>query len=107
MKLLVLHNDGVAIWDIKVFISLVDLQNPCGSGDPDPGPDPLHKTFNFYIFVSNRSKNIPTKVPKPIFNAGVSPASGNQIYLLILVNFHAPEFGSGFAFPIRIQIQDN
>ncbi len=56
--------------------------NPCGSRDPDPGPGPVHKILNFYILkVSNRSQNIPTKVQKPFFKAGVSPASGNQICL--------------------------
>ncbi len=49
------------------------------------------------LLVGNRSKNIPTKVQKPFIKAG------NQIYLLILVSFHASGSGSAFAIPIRIQ----
>jgi hypothetical protein len=44
----------------------------------------------------NKSKNIPTRVKKVLLN---------QVYLLILVYFHAPR--SGPVFLIWIWIQDN
>ncbi len=43
-------------------------------------------TYLKYL-VGNRSKHIPTKVQKPFWKAG------NQIYLLFLVDFLAPESG--------------
>ncbi len=51
--------------------------------------------------LSNRSKNIPTKVQKPFWKAG------NQVYSIILVNFHVPWSESGSASPIRIRIRDS
>jgi hypothetical protein len=81
----------------------------------DPGPNPGSQTnadsdsaqaFNSqnvkifpWKYTCNRSKNIPTEVQKAFWMAG------NQVYLLILVNFHAP--GSGSAFPIRIQVSQS
>ncbi len=63
----------------------------------------IHKKLNFYmkniLKVGNMSKRIPTNVQKPFWKAV------NQDYLLILVNIYVP--GSGFAYAIRIRIQDS
>ncbi len=47
---------------------------------PDPGSGSA--TLKNIFTTGNRSKNIPTKVQKPFWNAG------NQVYLFILVNFY-------------------
>jgi hypothetical protein len=53
--------------------------------------------LNFYmeniLKVGNKSKNKPLKVQKPYWKAG------NQVYLLILVKFHAPKSRSAFPDP--------
>ena len=55
----------------------------------------------FKVPVVNRSSNMPMKVQKPLRKAG------NQVSLLILVNFHATGSGSGSEFQIRIRIHDS
>jgi hypothetical protein len=89
---------------LPVWIRIQRAKSVRNHADPEPG-----KTFslksqndeflheNYLLKIGKRSKNISKEVQKPLCKAG------NQVYLLILVNFHVA--GSGSAFPIRIQIQ--